>query len=492
MRQKLLAMLMTVIFLSTMGSVAMASPIYQGRPTTIDSSNSAGYYIWQEGDRWNVQMVNIGVRRVFSGMIETDGYFSDVLAMTSENTERIAMKVRNQKIEFNLSSLAKTDGFSFTIANSQNATFTLYIDGLAVNPSTVYIGQQNRHPVSNSFASNSVFYDAAYNGVPNLLSFQGQPTALNSGNMLGYFIWQEGERWFLRTTTQGEQRQFAGTIRTGGTFVSATRLNLEDNDIVRMNEMSNEISFDLKTTGDRDGISFQLNNSKDATFMLFLDGQAINPSNIYLGSQNLRPTVNPFSINSRDDKFTTNDDRILPSYGTTINSFSLNSQSSLSIINDNQIIPAYDTTNSNTTYQTIVSSHAQGQPTALNPGEVFGYFIWQDDQNRWILQATTTGPERQFSGTIETSGIISEARTVQSQGPYGTVVDTVSNRINFSFKTGGDQPDKVNEVSFKVTDGAELKFRLYVDGQTIEPAKIYLGKENYHPTNSAVKIYSSN
>jgi hypothetical protein len=466
MRNKFLAIMMTVIILAVTGSAVMAAPIHQGRPTAFDSSASAGYYIWQDGDRWNLQMINVGARHVFSGMVETDGTFSGVSAMTSENIERVAMKVGAQKIDFTFNSLAKTDGFSFTISNNQNATFTLLIDGMAVDPSTVYIGQQNRHPASNSFSANNIVYDSAYVGLQNLQGLQGRPTAMNNVNVLGYFIWQEGDRWFLKTITQGSLRQFTGTVRTGGTFADVTRVSLEDNDLVRVNDANNEINFNLKTEGDEDGISFRLNNSQDATFALYMDGQVINPSNIYLGSQNIRPTANPFSLSSRDGQYT---------------------------INNNRDLSSNNMTNPNETYQTIASSYAQGKPTELNPGEVFGYFIWQDDQNRWFLQTTTTGEERQFTGTIETAGMISDLRQGQSQRPYDAVVDAISNKISFTFKTGGsDRPDKQNELSFMVTDGADLRFRLNVDGQPVDPKKIFLGSANYHPTNSAVKIYSSN
>ena len=473
MRNRILSMVMTFIFLAAMGSSALAATIYQNRPTGVDPAASASYYIWQDGDRWHVQTINSGSRHLFAGTVETDGAFSDVSAMASENSERIAMKVRNQKIEFSFNSLARTDGFSFTVSGSQNATFTLFIDDRPVDPANIYLGRQNRHPNSYSFPiNNSTNY--SYNNDPvNLLRFQGQPTALTTGNILGYFIWQEGDRWFLKTTTQGAQRQFTGTIRTGGSFVNVTRNSLEDNDIVKLNEASNEIGFTLRTENDQDGISFQLSNTMDATFMLFLDGQAINPLNIYLGSQNLHPSVNPFSMNTRDDQY---------------NQYNMN---------DTQVLPStsYDQTFPEpTTYQTIVSSYAQGQPDELNPGEVFGYFIWQDDQNRWTLQTTTKGAQRNFTGTLETGGTFSDVRILQSMRPSGTWVDTtVSNRINFSFKPGdSDQADNMGGLSFLVTDGSDIRFKLSVDGRPIDPSKIYLGKAGYHPTNSAVKIYSSN
>ena len=480
MRNKFLAMLTALIFLMALGSPVMAATMYQGRPTAYDSNTSPSFHVWQEGDRWHVQTANTGMQQhLFTGTIETNGTFSDVSTMPSASVERIVVDVRNGIIDFQFNSLAKTDGFSFTLSGGQNATFKMYIDGRPVDPSNIYLGQQNRHPDRNEFSINTV-NDSYNNGSYNLSRFQGQPVAMNSVNGPGYFIWQEGDRWFLKTTTRGEQSQFTGNIRTGDAFVDVSRLNLEDNDNVRLNEASNEISFNLKTGGDQDGISFRLNNGVDATFALYMDGQTINPSNIYLGQQNLHPAVNPFNLNSRDDQYTAND----------------------------QILP--DTTyptGPNTAYQTIVSANAQGEPTELDPGHVFGYFIWQDDQNRWFLNTTTSGEERHFTGTIESNGTISEVNTLRSERTDGTVVDSVSNKINFDFKAGGsavgvsitirdgislNRSDKMCGLSFMVTDGASINFNLYADGQPINPSSIFLGRANRHPSSNAVKIYSSN
>lgn len=479
MRNKFLALLMAFVFLAAIGTPVMAAPMHQGRPTAYDSGSAAGYHIWQEGERWHMRTVNAGTKRLFTGTIETDGTFADVTTTQSEKVERISVDVTPGKIDFNFNSMAKSDGFSFTLLNSQNATFTTYIDGRPVDPANVYLGRQNQHPGNHTFQINPGNDNPA--PTPYTSSrFQGQPTVLNQGNVLGYFIWQEGERWILKTSTQGAQRNFTGTIKTGGRFANVNRLNLEDNDFVRFNEAANEISFDLKTAGEQDGLTFQMSSGTDATFTLYLDGQPINTANIYLGAQNQRPTINPFNLNSRDDQ-----------YGS----------------NDNRVFPSDEPVSSNTNFQTIVSANAQGQPTAWNPGKTFGYFLWQDAENRWNLQTTTNGDERQFSGTIESTGTISELKTLSSQRADGTVVNGVSNKINYTFKTGGaasgisislgdgvrfNQPDKVSGLSFRVTEGAPLNFTLNVDGQPIDPANIYLGSANRHPAGNTLKIYSSN
>jgi hypothetical protein len=88
------------------------------------------------------------------------------------------------------------------------------------------------------------------------------------------------------------------------------------------------------------------------------------------------------------------------------------------------------------------------------------------------------------------------------------VVDTAGNTISFAFKTGGsstglsisigegirlNQSDKVSGLSFLVDNGGTLNFRLYADGQLIDPENIYIGRANRHPSSSsALTIRSHN
>jgi len=462
MKNKFLSIFLTIFFLMAMVSPAMAARDYQGKPTKHEAGNSMGYYIWQEGNRWHVRTVNAGTQRLFTGMVETDGNFAEVTTLQSENVERVAVNVSSGKIDFHLNSAAKTDGFSFAVSNGQNVTFTLYADGLPVDPSNVYFGSGNRHPNASSFTAR--LNDDNSNDSSQL---QDRPTALNPGNVLGYFIWQEGDRWYLETTTRGAERQFTGTVRTQGTFADINRINLEGNDRTSTNNAGNEIDFDLKTTGEMDGFSFRVENSAAATFTLFIDGQPINSSNIYLGKANRHPETNSFTA-SRNE-----------------------------IVNNST---QYNNSNSNTLSRTELSRF-QGQPTALNPGNTFGYFIWQD-QNRWYLQTTTTGAERQFKGVIETDGTFSEVEKMRSQRAEGAVVDASGSKIEFSFKTGGsasgitlsfpeglkmNQADKLSGLSFKAVDGAVLNFTLYVDGGVVDPSNIYIGNSNLHPSSNVIQ-----
>jgi hypothetical protein len=473
MQKKVLAIVLTAFFLLAIGSPAMAARDHQGKPSKHEMANSMGYYIWQEGTRWHLRTVNAGTQRLFTGMVETDGAFADVSTVQSEKVERVAVSVSNQKIDFHLNSAAKTDGFSFTANSGQNLTFTLYVDGRPVDSADVNLGRNNRNPNGSSFTvrlNDDGNYPpnqpTPYTGQLTSYDAQGQPSAMVAGNALGYFIWRDGERWYLKTTTRGAERQFSGTVRTNGRFTDLGRDNLEDNDVTRVNSNSAELSFDLRTAGGLDGFSFRTSSDSEVTFDLYLDGQAISTSNISIGRQNMRPGANPFSINRTGDQFNQTNQ------------------------NDSQFT-SYD---------------VQGQPPALMAGSAFGYFIWQD-QNRWYLQTTTTGAEKRFRGVIETEGRISDVQTLRSVRADGAVVEAAENRIGFNFKTGGEaggislsfpeglkfnQADKLSGLSFLVTDGATLRFTLYADDEAINSSNIYLGSANKHPSANVLRIDSRN
>jgi hypothetical protein len=211
-------------------------------------------------------------------------------------------------------------------------------------------------------------------------------------------------------------------------------------------------------------------------FTLYIDGVPVNPANVYLGQQNAHPNNNSFSVSSRGTQYLTYDNRPI----------------------DIREMPVI--------VQPILFSDAQGKPTAMIPGAIFGYFIWQEDK-RWIVQTTTNDlndVERLFSGTIETDGTISEIEKLKSQRTDGAVLEEENNKIGFKFKTSGpskgfaismgdnimrEWPDKVSGISFVTTDATNLKFKLFADGQLIDPANIYIGRDNRHPASGESQIY---
>lgn len=324
MRNKFSAMLLVFAFLMMVGSPVQAATVHQGRPSALDQGNAVGYYIWQEGNRWQVRTVNAGSQHLFTGMIETDGSFADASTLASEKAERIAVDIRAAKIEFSFNTASKMDGFSFVVNGGQKVTLTLYLDGMPVNPINVYIGGGNQHPAANGFALNlnddvASQSQGAAAGSYNSADLQGQPAALNPGNVFGYFIWQDQNRWYLQTTTTGAERQFTGTIETEGTISDVTTLQSKRADGAAVTPSSNKIGFAFKTGGANTGVSitfgegiklnqpdklsglsFLVSDAATLGFTLYVDGQAVDPANIYLGSANRHPVGTGLKIYSRN------------------------------------------------------------------------------------------------------------------------------------------------------------------------------------------------
>jgi hypothetical protein len=310
-------------------------------------------------------------------------------------------------------------------------------------------------------------------GIPGLAAamYQGRPTGYDSANAASYQIWQEGNRWHVLTVNNtGARHSFAGKIETNGVFAEVLTMPAENSEGVTMKVENAKIEFQINSFATSNWFSFRIVNSQNATFALYIDGVPVNPFNIYLGRQNLHPNGNAFSVSSSEYRS--------PPY-------------------DSGILPSYD--------QPILFSDAQGKPTAMSPGAIFGYFIWQED-DRWILQTTTNDvddKERLFTGTIETDGTISNVEKLKSQRTDG-VIDEDTNKISFKFKTSGpskgfsfsrgdntirEWPDKVSGMSFLTTDTTNLRFKLFADGQPIDPASIYIGRNNRHPAGNDWKIY---
>lgn len=316
MRNKWSVLFLVGIFLFTMTSPSLAATVHKGQPSVLDQANSVGYYIWQDGNRWHLRTVNAGTQRLFTGVIETDGKFSDVSILPSEKVERVALSVRTEKIEFHFNSTAKMDGLSFTVNGGQNATFTLFLDGLPVPAGNVYVGSGNLHPGANAF---TVKLNDDSSAPVVSTDYQGQPTALNPGNVFGYFIWQAQNRWYLQTTTTGAERLFTGSIETDGTLSDVTALKSLRPDGAVVNASGSKINFSFKTGGSGTGVSitfgeglklnqpdklsglsFLASDAATLSINLFVDGQAIDPASIYLGSTNQHPAGNALKIISRN------------------------------------------------------------------------------------------------------------------------------------------------------------------------------------------------
>lgn len=151
-------------------------------------------------------------------------------------------------------------------------------------------------------------------GQMTIADVQGQPTALNPGNSFGYFIFQEGDIWIVKTTTRGEIHKFTGTILTGSTFINSAPFNPNSKDSVRINSLGTRINFTFKTGGARkgflihgkgddmprewpdsvSGLTFVVADGSTVKFILKVDGLPVKSSDIYIGRNNRHPSGSEF------------------------------------------------------------------------------------------------------------------------------------------------------------------------------------------------------
>lgn len=127
---------------------------------------------------------------------------------------------------------------------------------------------------------------------------------------------------------------------------------------------------------------------------------------------------------------------------------------------------------------------ANGKPDMYRPGDVRGYFIWQDSEGMH-LRVTTRGQEHRFTGTIRTNGkfLAINGRSLEWNDRIRT--DYEHSLIRFGLSVAGG----TDGIDFKVHGGNHLKFDLYIDDERINPHEIYIGDEGWQPGRSHFTIY---
>lgn len=136
----------------------------------------------------------------------------------------------------------------------------------------------------------------------------GQPTMFNLGESTGYFMWQDKEGLHLRTTSEAKH-VFSGVIRTNGKFEDVFGKMAETDDYVHVNRGRDEISFKFTTAGGEAGFDLSLNGGTYIKFDLSMDGEGIDPSNVFIGRDGWHPADYKFTLRNDSDKNSDRNDR---------------------------------------------------------------------------------------------------------------------------------------------------------------------------------------
>ena len=165
-------------------------------------------------------------------------------------------------------------------------------------------------------------------------AYDGRPE-FREGSDLSYFVWHDGEKWYIRWTTLAQPRQFEGSVRAAhGKLDGLKRIDPEeDYKVVRPGRAPHVvrgpmgrargvapgrpatvaattadhaeqvadhlIRWSMWTNMDLDGINFKVNKDVDElTFDLKIQGisRAIN---VEIGAGSVHPAGNPFSVRIR-------------------------------------------------------------------------------------------------------------------------------------------------------------------------------------------------
>ena len=126
-------------------------------------------------------------------------------------------------------------------------------------------------------------------------SLLGVPSKLQAGAPSGIYIWTDGRTVHLRTYNNSTTPvRFSGSV-SANTSMPTARFYLEpDSDSVSVGRSA--VSFSFASAYDIDALRFDGRCVRSLTFRLYLNGAPINPSQVFLGANNVNPSTSAFVI----------------------------------------------------------------------------------------------------------------------------------------------------------------------------------------------------
>lgn len=261
------------------------------------------------------------------------------------------------------------------------------------------------------------------------LNPEGQPKNLKEGESHRYYVWKDDKGWHIRTTTGQNKHFFAGSITAlGGKILNFSTFQLENKDVVKTNPTRTQLYFDFATSQRIDGFDFQ-SDASTLRFDLRLDGKRVNDT-IYVGFNGENPKTMPFELSTA------------PKGG------------------------------SGTAAQIIIPF---GEPKGMGAGSSKRFMLWRENNGLWHLRTTTGRNQHRFSGEIlAEGGIISDLSAISTERKDWVSVKDPK-RIVFNLNTNG----AIDGFDFRTT-GTNLKFSLFVDGET-RTNLVYIGAQATNP-----------
>ena len=118
-----------------------------------------------------------------------------------------------------------------------------------------------------------------------------------------------------------------------------------------------------------------------------------------------------------------------------------------------------------------------GKPADFDPGNVCGFFIWNHDGDFRLHATTRDGEKHVFTGIVHTNGQFVDIKDQNFDKNIDFYKLKNDDTIEFSFVT-----TKLDiGINFKIVDADYMNFELYMDGEKVDPRKIFIGSRNWHP-----------
>jgi hypothetical protein len=125
---------------------------------------------------------------------------------------------------------------------------------------------------------------------------EGRPEQLEAGGDSAYYIWTEGEEFFLATTGPGPMRAFRVLIHTDGEIEDVDQVRLEDGDRYELRDGGQGLLVEFHTWDHVDQVRWRVRGGTHVSFDLRVDGHPIRPENVYLGAEGSHPRSPFFRI----------------------------------------------------------------------------------------------------------------------------------------------------------------------------------------------------
>ena len=116
-----------------------------------------------------------------------------------------------------------------------------------------------------------------------------------------------------------------------------------------------------------------------------------------------------------------------------------------------------------------------GEPTMLQPGQIFGVFAWVGPEGTLFLRSTAVRDySHHFSGTVTTDGTFYALHVLDGNDDSAWVN---GHTLTYNFNTF----DGLDGIEYRIAGGTYQSVAAYYQGNLMDVQNIYLGANGAHP-----------